>query len=439
MEARRTESERVANWAFRQFSLREVAEAGSRIAEAEVWMGATPRVGLVAPEDLSILIPATGDVEARIAYQGPIAAPIEAGQEIAELVLDREGMPEMRIPLVAETAVPRLADWCFVDLVEADGAIRRVAAAHVDPESKGIAAALRRRHMPHAEGFAAVARVVKSGDSERSTETIDQMIAATPDPGFKATLRGLGQKATMIVPLRARGRTLGALTFIAAESGRRYDEADLATAQDLADRAAIAIENAQLYRELRDADRRKDEFLATLAHELRNPLAPVRNGLQILQLGGTDSEEARETLSMMDRQLGHITHLVDDLMDVARVSSGKVTLRRDRVGLRAIVDAVAGGRTTVPGLRAGLPGDTRWTLEGIDGVEDLWRAEAGWWQRVEHDGFELLRGSSFDQRPVVGALAWAARGGGRGRRSGPGRSRVTGRLLRTVPRSGFRL
>ena len=59
----------------------------------------------------------------------------------------------------------------------------------------------------------------------------------------------------------------------------------------------------------------------------------------------------------------------------------------------------------MPALRARLPGDIRWTLEGIDGVGDLWRAEAGWWQRVEHDGFALLRGSSFDQRPVVGALA----------------------------------
>ena len=107
MEARRTESERILNWAFRQFSVQEVAEAGTRIAEADVWMGATPRVGLVAPEGLSILVPGTGDIEANVAYQGPIAAPITAGQEIAELVLEREGLPDMRIPLVAEADVPR--------------------------------------------------------------------------------------------------------------------------------------------------------------------------------------------------------------------------------------------------------------------------------------------------------------------------------------------
>jgi D-alanyl-D-alanine carboxypeptidase (penicillin-binding protein 5/6) len=107
MAARRTESERILNWAFRQFALRDAAEAGTRIGEAEVWMGSSPRVGLTVPEDLRVLVPLTGTVEARIAYEGPVEAPITAGQEIASLVLEREGMPEMRLPLVAEADVPR--------------------------------------------------------------------------------------------------------------------------------------------------------------------------------------------------------------------------------------------------------------------------------------------------------------------------------------------
>ncbi len=107
-EARRTESERIINWAFRQFALRDVGEAGSRIAEAEVWMGAVPRVGLVLPEDLSVLVPTMGEgIEASVSYQGPVAAPIAKGQEIAQLVLHREGLPEMRLPLVAEADVPK--------------------------------------------------------------------------------------------------------------------------------------------------------------------------------------------------------------------------------------------------------------------------------------------------------------------------------------------
>ena len=106
--ARRTESERIINWSFRQFALREIGAAGDRIAEAQVWMGASSRVGLVLPEDLSVLIPVTGgEVGARVSYQGPVEAPIEEGQHIADLVLEREGMPEMRLPLVAEAAVPK--------------------------------------------------------------------------------------------------------------------------------------------------------------------------------------------------------------------------------------------------------------------------------------------------------------------------------------------
>ena len=98
-------------------------------------------------------------------------------------------------------------------------------------------------------------------------------------------MRELGLKSYIGVPLTVRGKTLGVLTFIVAETGHIYDDTDLAVAKDLANRTAIAVENSQLYRELRDADQRKDEFLATLAHELRNPLAPIRNGLQVLQTG----------------------------------------------------------------------------------------------------------------------------------------------------------
>ena len=88
---------------------------------------------------------------------------------------------------------------------------------------------------------------------------------------------------------------------------------------------------------LRDADRRKDEFLATLAHELRNPLAPIRNGLQILRLSATPDTPAQRTLQMMDRQLGHLVRLVDDLLDVARITSGKVRVEREVIALREVL------------------------------------------------------------------------------------------------------
>src|SRR5436309_4653887 len=125
--------------------------------------------------------------------------------------------------------------------------------------------------------------------------------------------------------------------FATAEQGRIYTDAALALAMDLAQRAAVAIENTQLYQALRETDRRKDEFLATLAHELRNPLAPIRNSLQILKMPRVDAEMVERSRDMMERQVHHLIRLVDDLLDVSRVMRGKIELRRERVELATVV------------------------------------------------------------------------------------------------------
>jgi D-alanyl-D-alanine carboxypeptidase (penicillin-binding protein 5/6) len=105
--ARAQESEAIVNWAFRQFAQRPLAKKGERIATANVWMGEAPSVGLVPAEDISVLLPVLGgnEIAAEVVYNGPFQAPIAAGQELAELVLRPEGLPETRIPLFAETAV----------------------------------------------------------------------------------------------------------------------------------------------------------------------------------------------------------------------------------------------------------------------------------------------------------------------------------------------
>ena len=107
--ARAEEAEALVNWSFRQFTQADLAQAGTRLASAEVWMGAQPSVGLVAAEDISTLVPVLGAdaIEAEVVYRGPVQAPVEAGQQLAELVFTPEGLPEVRVPLVAEVAVPR--------------------------------------------------------------------------------------------------------------------------------------------------------------------------------------------------------------------------------------------------------------------------------------------------------------------------------------------
>ncbi|MEJ6401539.1 D-alanyl-D-alanine carboxypeptidase family protein [Yoonia sp. 2307UL14-13] len=108
-EARAEEAERLVNWAFRQFAEKEVATAGTRIAEAEIWMGDAPTVGLTVAEDTTLLVPVLneGGIDAEVVYSGPIEAPITAGDQLAELVINLDGLPEKRLPLVAETDVAR--------------------------------------------------------------------------------------------------------------------------------------------------------------------------------------------------------------------------------------------------------------------------------------------------------------------------------------------
>ena len=107
--ARSQEAERIVAWAFRQFVERDVVEAGARLAEAPVWMGAQGRVGLVAPEDVTLLLSATArdETEATVVYDAPLEAPIAEGQVIGHLVVERADLPPARVPLVAERAVPR--------------------------------------------------------------------------------------------------------------------------------------------------------------------------------------------------------------------------------------------------------------------------------------------------------------------------------------------
>src|SRR5215471_309606 len=220
---------------------------------------------------------------------------------------------------VARLAVPSFADWCAVDLLEPDGSLQRVAVAHVDPSKVELAHELHRRHPPDPAAPQGAPHILRTGQPELIAEVTDALLVETvKNEELLRIMRDLGLKSYLGVPLQARGKTVGAITFVAAESGRRFDATDLAVAEDLAHRAGIAMENARLYSEVREADRRKDEFLAMLAHELRNPLAPIRNALHIMRQPGADAAVLGQVRDMMERQVQHMTRMVDDLLALPR-------------------------------------------------------------------------------------------------------------------------
>jgi PAS domain S-box-containing protein len=159
-------------------------------------------------------------------------------------------------------------------------------------------------------------------------------VQASDDPRLQM-IRRCGVRAYFCSPLIAEGRLLGTLSF---GSRRRdaFDPDEIEFLQTISRYVTIASQRAQLVGHLRDTDRRKDEFLATLAHELRNPLAPIRNALQIMALAEDDAanEQAR---SMMERQLVQMVRLIDDLLDVSRITIGKLQLRKERVDIASVL------------------------------------------------------------------------------------------------------
>ncbi|HLK09886.1 MAG TPA: ATP-binding protein [Candidatus Binatia bacterium] len=257
---------------------------------------------------------------------------------------------ETTLASIASLAVPRLGDWCIVDLVEADATLRRVAVAQADPGKQALARALEAEAPVVLGPPSRQAEVLESGRSAFFPHLSPLALArADVGPFRRRFLDVVRPVSAMIVPLRARGRTLGALSLITAESGRHYTRADLALAEDVARRAGLAVDNAMLYRAAQDADRRKEQFLATLGHELRTPLAAIAAAAWVLDRLGSPADAAARQREIIARQVRHLACLVDDLLDVARVRSGKVMLARRRLDLAGLV------RRCVQLLAAGRP------------------------------------------------------------------------------------
>jgi len=150
-------------------------------------------------------------------------------------------------------------------------------------------------------------------------------------------MKSAGLRACVSGPLVAEHRILGILSF-ASRQKDRFEPDEIEFMRTIFRYVTVAYERMHLIRQLQETDRRKDEFLATLAHELRNPLAPIRNALQIMRIKSSDAVAAEQARSMMERQLGQMVRIIDDLLDVSRLSRGKLTLRKERIDLATVIN-----------------------------------------------------------------------------------------------------
>jgi signal transduction histidine kinase len=253
---------------------------------------------------------------------------------------------ERVLPRLARLAVPVLGDMCAIDLLQGDDAIVRVASVHVDTTKEALVYEAGRRQGFNPSSPNGVGAAIQSRRPILLSPVTDADLAGEAlNPEQLSVLRQLGLKSWMIVPLVGREQPLGAIAFAITESRRRYRRADLLCAEVVARQAAMAMEGARLSREAEAAraeaeaaNRAKDEFLSTLSHELRNPLNAVSGWARMLERGQLSEEQSRRAVQIILRNTAVQVRLIDDLLDMASVVSGRMRLAVQAVDLRSVIE-----------------------------------------------------------------------------------------------------
>jgi len=270
------------------------------------------------------------------------AEPLLDDHQRAELLADAAGAvawspdPSVAVQRVARLTVPRLADWCTVDVLDGETSYRRLAVAHADPRCQPFVERLLGRWEPE-PGRRGVAHVLRTGEREVAMD-VDDPTALMPwaHAELERLVGELGVAGYVSVPISFDSRALGALTLVATSRHRRFADADVTLAETLARMAALPIAQARLGHELAAVNRRQDDVLAVLSHELRTPLTAMMAWLQLLHHGADAAETAR-ALDIIERNGRLLSRLVDDLMDTSHIVMGKLHVERRPVDLVAIV------------------------------------------------------------------------------------------------------
>ena len=284
---------------------------------------------------------------------------------------------EITLATSAGLALPLFGTWCMVDIVEPDDTIRRVAVIHPDAGKQLMAREFYETRPPGADDPLGAPRVIRTGESD-FVLAYDEVLEDISEEEHRSLLHELGARSFLMVPMQARGRTLGAITFV-SNTRREYDDADLLLAEDLGRRCAMAVDNARLYAasqealraaqeariaatltarraeellgeanlaryEEEQASRAKTTFLGTMSHEFRTPLTAVQGFADLLadEAAGPLNERQGHQVERIRAASDHLLTLVDEILTFARRNAGRTTLRLREVNLAEVIrDAAA--------------------------------------------------------------------------------------------------
>jgi signal transduction histidine kinase len=261
--------------------------------------------------------------------------------------------PDEALKQLAEFAVTTLADYCVTYRLDTDGTIHRIGLAHADPAQLPLVEALERTSPPHLDDPFGVGRTVRLGKASLTRDVAAETLAAAANsPDHLEVLRALAPRSSIVMPLTARERTLGAFTFATTDlSGRHYDEADLALAEKLASRIALLIDNARLYSEASEASRAKEEILAVVSHDLRSPLNTVITACELLDLDLT-AQQRMEIQGSIRRAAKQMHRLVEDLLDASRIEQGQLSVHLQPLDVTALIEEVVSMHAPVAQIRS---------------------------------------------------------------------------------------
>lgn len=310
----------------------------------------------LVPEGLVMEIRDAGYVEAAIARQRTIAERLllaalreqdatreavaasdrarflsRASRDLA-VSLDQDATRE----IVRRRTLPRDGVWCIVDVIESNGAMHRLAVVHPDPAKEELARKLSQQWVPQPGdpiGASTMMDAWGSGPTVIEHDSGDALIAAAHGPENLAILEELGFGALLVVPLVVRASKVGALTFVTPPGDAPFSREEITLASELADRCAMALDNARLYHEadaLRDsaeaANRAKSDFLGSMSHELRTPLNAIGGYTDLIDMGlrGPVTAEQRTDLTRIRRNQQHLLSLISDILNFVRTESGRM-------------------------------------------------------------------------------------------------------------------